>query len=438
MSFATTLKQWIWGTMTKKQTIVLLNDSRDQESFGSQVLADTLVQLISDELPQHTLRSIPSHWLVDHPAGAAPFVSGIALHIPQAAWPEVADQFETIADDWLSGHAGSGVKEYLVKLKNADLIMLNGEGSVYRSNVSAIRELFLLWFAKTRLGIPAMFVNGTVHLTDIMPVLPAMVRKAFSALDGIALREPFSYRNVLAYVPDVSARMIPDAAWIMNREAEAVRSLSPGLPELPTGDFFLFDPGGMIRDFRFPKRSALVELLRALRELGPKPVVIVKQPPYDDFLIELARMNGVPVFGRGHTYRQFMALQSRAQFQVTSRYHDLILGTIMGCPSVPLASGSHKIHGACELLDGLAGMPFDGTDLRNCTPEIVQCARSYLERLPTLRSQFAAAATRLAAQALEVGTMVRQVLDSHSSVAVRQTGAETHVRLPKINRPSGE
>ena len=59
--------------------------------------------------------------------------------------------------------------------------MLNGEGSVYRTNLSAIRELFIAWLCKCHLGIPTIFVNATVHLTDVMPILPAMVRKTLPA-----------------------------------------------------------------------------------------------------------------------------------------------------------------------------------------------------------------------------------------------------------------
>ena len=62
---------------------------------------------------------------------------------------------------------------YLKALHGVDIVILNGEGSMYRTNLSAIRELFLAWFAKTRLGIPTIFINGQVHLTLVVPILPA-------------------------------------------------------------------------------------------------------------------------------------------------------------------------------------------------------------------------------------------------------------------------
>ena len=56
---------------------------------------------------------------------------------PKASFPEVADQFETVADEWLSGGGGPGAPEFLGPSPDADLVVLNGEGSLYRENLSA-------------------------------------------------------------------------------------------------------------------------------------------------------------------------------------------------------------------------------------------------------------------------------------------------------------
>ena len=92
---------------------------------------------------------------------------------------------------------------------------MNGEGSVYRTNLSAIRELFIAWLCKCRLGIPTIFVNATVHLTDVMPILPAMVRKTLPVLDAVAVREPLSLRNLAHYAPSVDVQLIPDSAFAL-------------------------------------------------------------------------------------------------------------------------------------------------------------------------------------------------------------------------------
>jgi hypothetical protein len=125
------------------------------------------------------------------------FVAGGAGMVqPPAIYPEVADQFDDLADEWLAGQGGPGAEEFLSRLRGADAVLLNGEGSLYRTNLSAIRELFVAWLCKTRLGIPTVYLNGRVHLTNVMPILPAMVRKTFAELDAVAVRDPFSLRNL--------------------------------------------------------------------------------------------------------------------------------------------------------------------------------------------------------------------------------------------------
>jgi hypothetical protein len=107
-----------------------------------------------------------------------------------------------------------------------------------------------------------------------------------------------------------------------------------------------------------------------------------------------------------------MALLAGARFTLTGRYHDVIQATMVGCPSIAFASTSHKVHGVCELLEGLAGTPYDGTDLWTCSPEIIQRARGYLKDNAGLRDRLRAAATRLGEAAGEVGVLVRGCLKS--------------------------
>ena len=205
-------------------TIVLLNDCRDQDNYGAEALVDGLIRILAHRLPTATLRPVPSHWVIDAAFGFGAFVDGgVGLHQPAATYPQVADQFETVADDWQAGRGGPGVPELLERFSGADLVLLNGEGSVYRTNLSAIRELYLAWFAKERLGIPTAYVNGGIHLTDVMPVLPAMVRKTFASLDAVAVREPRSLRNLREYVPEVAARCFPDSAFAFS-PADALTS----------------------------------------------------------------------------------------------------------------------------------------------------------------------------------------------------------------------
>jgi len=398
--------------------VLVINDSSDQINYGAEALVEGLLHIFRRTLPQHTLRVIPSHWLDEAELIPSWFYSGDSLEHPgeSALWPAVADQFECVAEEWLAGRGGLGAAKYLEKLQGVDIVVLNGEGSIYRTNISAIRELFLAWFAKTKLGIPTVFINGTVQLTLIMPVLPAMVRKTFRVLDAAAVRGPYSLRNVQEFVPDVAIRLIPDSALSLPVEIE---SHSPGVEALFTqlgkADFFCFDPGPMTIDHHFGKRSSLFRMITEVKKLGLQAVMVVSGPPEAAMLKQLAANTDSIYLEQQPSYKDLMAVLDRAKFQVSGRNHNLLLGARVGCPAIAIASISHKVHGVCEQLR--FSPPYDGTDLWSNIDSITAAAANILERGATLREEISSHAARLSAESFEMGVLVKDVLAKQPRLA---------------------
>jgi polysaccharide pyruvyl transferase WcaK-like protein len=396
---------------------LLLNDCRDQDNFGAAVLVDGLVEILSQRLPASEILPIPSHWVIDGRHGLGGFRNaGAGMRQPKATFPTLADQFETVADDWLNGDGGPGAVDFLDRIRRSDVVVLNGEGSLYRDNLSAIRELFLAWLAKKRLGVPTVFLNGMVHLTDVMPVLPAMVRKTFRVLDAIAVRDLYSLRNLEEYVPDVHATLIADSAFAIRPDAaRETASVHEVLVRLQGSPFFCFDPGAMPIDHTPTRRSALFELIVRLKRLAGQ-AVLVSSAPADQYIKAVADETQSIYVDTLSDYEEFMALVQRAEFLVSGRYHNPILAAIVGCPSIALASSSHKVHGTCEMLDGLIGTPFDGTDLRSSFEAVETTAMRHLEQRATLRIALQELCDRRRTEAYRLGNVVAETLGSHGFV----------------------
>jgi hypothetical protein len=387
--------------------VVLIDDCRDQVNFGANVLVDGLIEILQRGLPNPAITPIPSHWLMDTSGGWEAFVdAGEGLRQPEATFPTLADQFDSIGDEWLAGGGRAGAQEFIGRLRGADLVALNGEGSIYRTNQSAIRELFLAWFAKNRLGIPTVFINGMIHLTDVVPVLPAMVRKSLSGLDAVAVREPWSLRNLQAYAPEINARMFPDSAFAFARDdardTAAVRHIRERIGNKP---YFCFDPGAMPLDHRVPKRSALYELISRLQEVAPQ-AVLINSSPSDGYIEQIASETGGIYVDSIVDYREYMAVVEAAQFVVTGRYHNPILAALVGTPSITLASANHKVHGTCEVLDGLCGVPYDGTHLRPDFDRIVADANRHVSNRAGVREALLTLCERRRAEAYDLGPFV--------------------------------
>jgi hypothetical protein len=390
--------------------LVLLNDTRDQISVGSNALTDRLIALLRARVPNATIVPIPSHWLVEESAFPAFVDGGAGLRPPRATFPQLADQFETIADEWLAGGGGPDAGEYLRRLERADLVILNGEGSLYRTNVSAIRELFLAWLCKVRLGVPTVYLNGGLHLTGVLPILPAMARKTFAVLDAVAIREPWSIRNLEEYVPQVEAHLVPDAAYALRpadaRSSAAVDAVRERIGDIP---YFCFDPGAMPMDVLGGERSALYELITALKDVVPGAVYVSHSPP-DDYIEGIARETGSIYVDTIRDYREYLALVADAEFVVTGRHHNVILASIVGCPSIAFGATTHKVHGACEWLEGLVGSPYDGTDIRPQLGTIVEHAIGYVRTRELLRERLLEVSARLRARTSVLGDLVAEAL----------------------------
>src|SRR5690349_452713 len=114
-----------------------MNDCRDQDNFGAQALIDGMLGLLRASLPPSEIRTMPSHYFLDLSYGTDSLVKrGAGIRQPKASFPHMADQYETFADDWLNGKGGEGAKDYLAFFEGVDLVILNGEGSIYRQNMS--------------------------------------------------------------------------------------------------------------------------------------------------------------------------------------------------------------------------------------------------------------------------------------------------------------
>jgi polysaccharide pyruvyl transferase WcaK-like protein len=391
-------------------TIVLLNDCRDQINFGANALVDGLVASLAHALPTATILPIPSYWLIEGQYLHTFVGAGEGMRQPRVKFPALADQFEAVADDWMAGRGGRDAREYLSRFERADVVVVNGEASLYARNQSGVRELFLAWLCKTRLGIPTIFVNGTVHLTDVFAILPPMVRKVLPALDAVAVREAPSLRNLRQFAPDVDAKVVADSAFLISPdEARTTPAVEKIRAQLGEGPYFYFDPGAMPIDVRGGERSALHQLISALKRVTPR-AVFVSTGPVDSYIEAMAQATDSLYVDTIVDYREWMALIAGAEFLVTGRHHNVILAGIMGCPSVAFGATTHKVHGACEWLEGVVGSPYDSTDLRKDVDAIERQARAYVERRADLRRQLQEICERRRSEALELGLLAAGAL----------------------------
>lgn len=407
--------------------IALLNDTEKHGNWGSQACAATLKRILLEEFPGAELASLPSDLTTARFRKAASWLGGgiyggsrrlfDRYSEPFYGDPAFADDFEAALEEWRDGRGGPFADAALSALRGADVAVFNGEGSTYRMNVSAVRCLFALWVATRELGIPSVFLNGSVMLGGVDPVLPAIVRKVFRSIGAVALREPASLRDVKAVVPEARARVVPDSTFLLAEDAPSP-SGNAGLRAGWNGRDYFCVSSSMLHSvvpapLRFGiARSSLFRLVEKLRSIVPNVTVLARDKEDVGLMKALAASVEAHFVGPMHSYGEVLDVLRGARFLLSGRYHHLIFATVVGCPSIPLRTTSHKVDGLCELLNGSIGVPEDPTDLLERLPQIAARAQEIVDEGAALREQLAAQARSLAVEARGQGTITRAALEA--------------------------
>ncbi|MCD4653440.1 polysaccharide pyruvyl transferase family protein [bacterium] len=375
--------------MTDLHNILLLNDNSAHLNWGAQATPPSLIKVLKQSIPECCIKTLSHEWLargyqyrlnrvfgsklireVDFWRCFRPVLYRVSKR--ESFYPDVIDDFDYWADQWLSDNCGLHASEFLNLAGKADVIIYNGENSLYRNTPEGCHGIFLLWLAKTRLSKPACIVNHTAHLNDVKPILSSMVKEVYPRLDLVAVREACSFEtlkslridNVEVY-PDVAFSQIPNEypdqrveSWLERNglENQSYFCLSAsGLPvSMPRGNY----------------DGEISHLVHQLKSSGLQAVLVAKDPwclPLKD----VAHRTNSIFFGPEHEFHDLWSLFRKASFLVTGHYHYAIFATMVGCPFVPLTVNNHKMKGYCKLLDWHRLEPFDATHIAHCCNDIV-------------------------------------------------------------------
>ena len=223
-----------------------------------------------------------------------------------------ADEFEYVARLWQKGLGGSEINDYITELEKSDIVIFNGEGSLYRNNYTAIKGLFMLWYSKTQYQKPSYFINGSVTLSHVDQILPAIVKKTFLELDGIYIREPYSLRNLFEFYPFINASFVPDAVFSLFSELNTEKNISSSSNFNKTEPYICVSPPMLLTAlsgfYRMPKEESLLyQFVLQLKEMVPQVVFLAKEPR-DMILKKIASDTGSILIGPENNFYQVIEI----------------------------------------------------------------------------------------------------------------------------------
>ena len=413
----------------KALRVLLINDNSAHLNWGAQATPCALTGVLQRSLPGVEIVALPWDWLrrsyrrlrvsgigevvfrADSWRGVRPVLNRLSRS--KDFYPGVADDFDFCADEWMAGRGGPQAVEFLELARGANVIVYNGENSIYLNTTEGCHGIFLLWLAKTRLDKPSCIVNHTAQLDDVRPIMSGMVKLVYPVLDLAAVREPCSLANLQA-LGITNAELFPDVVFAQDPGEFSRRTVEEWRLRHSLDDqkYFCVSASGLpVSMPRAGWDGEVTALVRDLKAGGLQAVLVAKDPWCLPFA-EVARRTDSLFFGPEHEFPDLWPLFQGASFLVTGHFHYVIFGAMVGCPFIPLSANNHKMRGVCEHLGWQRTAPFDATSLRSCRAEIVAEARRLRENRSELSAQLLETSATLRNEARRLGMRVAEVAQS--------------------------
>lgn len=258
--------------------------------------------------------------------------------------------------------ARAPMDRWLRMVDAADLVVVNGEGSMIFTTPARIEQRFhlaMMQAARER-GVPFTYVNALASDPSRGAVNERMRRATIEVLEHAACvttRDPASQRYLQELSPTIPVEFVPDAvfAWRSALEPDcrdaALRDPRYLVPFHPAPDrlgawnferpYLCVGGSSEAAKDQARARAAYAPLLAALEDLG-LPVIVTVSCHGDRFLEDLAHQRGLPVVPVQTNISVAAAILANAELVVTGRYHPAILAALGGTPCVLLGADSHK------------------------------------------------------------------------------------------------
>ncbi|MDG0980901.1 MAG: polysaccharide pyruvyl transferase family protein [Halieaceae bacterium] len=390
--------------------IFLFNDTRSQNNWGCRATTDALIELtqgcqaeIVGSLLLEEISTIKTNYLMTVVKKHLKSFKKTYFLLRTLAWKakkmggskfgylsSISD-FESFSDRIFSGEIWS---KHLPALLECDLVLVNGEGSIYGEEQKGFHTLFICWFAKVKLKKKCALVNHTCDFS--YPPMRQLGEEIYPILDDVIFREPICHEEYRAFLKNDKNSFFPDAAFIFDPvHREELSNIPESMvdwskyPFDPAQDDYVCILGSSILGrpengelFPIKQYSALTAKLISK---GFYPIFIASDTTDEAPFRQLAAQWNVPFFDASTPRHHGMALLCNASCLIGGRWHPSILGSKGGTPSIMTTANTTKTLGFLKMFS-LSEMIFDPFELDRCSDQIIEILQVYISQGETLRS----------------------------------------------------
>ena len=267
-----------------------------------------------------------------------------------------------LGSDFFFSNFQTRCPELVSKMSAADVIFVNGEGSIHGAGAPALSLLYLAYVAKTRLGKPVQIVNhscfpGNGFMPDGQTTLRDLYATVYRTIDLAVLREQRSFDNVQS----MGGRAVLGFDCLpLFLETWGVVSQAHAKPTIVFGGSVAWTPA-LIEHFaaltsRLSKQGYEIIILS-----GAKAYLADDEIGFIDGLV--TQLNRLTVDHQLHfalSERDWLQTIADAALVVSGRFHYSIAAAFLKVPFIVAESNTATIDGLLEALC----LPIDAVSLQ--------------------------------------------------------------------------
>ena len=397
--------------------VFFVNDSTSNHNWGDRAAAISLKHMITlsggticDALTEDALKQSSFKEPLEDISGVGAKV--IRLLTPPAVWsvkrrltrylseseakdviPRRWDEFDLRAQLLLE-HS-SLYPRLLASVRESDVIVIHGDGSMVGNPRIARAELFLAYLGKKYLKRSVILVNHTADFDH--PVLKEIAEHVYPMLDDVTFRDKISVERCLSIC---QGRYAPDSAfWFKPAKREEWAALARRLTYMDVWpDMAWFDPNkpyiciGGTSAFSYDETPTRIindwkTFIRRLGSSYPGQLVLTVSDIVDQVVFRpIATELGLPLIGLTTPVQQAVDILGNADAYIGGRWHPSIFALRGGTPVVPVVSKTFKMRALMEMA-GLEMHLYDAYDLAAAKDAVSSQLVSFLKQGETLRNR---------------------------------------------------
>lgn len=314
------------------------------------------------------------------------------------------------------------LKDLIENIKNADALVINGEGSLIIGNPTR-KEVFF-YFALIKIakefGKQTYYINAIASentFTGKNDTDKIHFIESFVYCDKILVRDPYSLQYLINCNFPEKIKYVPDSLFTWKKY------LDHGLDVPKFGDSILPFPDEITDygkfDFNLPYLcitgssiyitmsdgvnyddviNRYILLVSKLKELGIN-IFLMESCSNDAFLYKVAKFTNTLVVPSKINLIQALSILAHARIYIGGRYHPGIMASLGGTPCIFLESNSHKTQSLQKMLDYDEVRTHSSFLPDKDIEDIFKRCKYYLENQTTIRNKIKELASLLAKEA---------------------------------------